>query len=61
LFLIGMGLEAVRAGLFAFVTNYPLMVAIQLLDGISGSIINVLTAPRSPAQSPPSCGCRNSL
>ncbi len=43
LFLIGMGLEAVRAGLFAFVTNYPLMVAIQLLDGISGSIINVLT------------------
>jgi MFS family permease len=43
LLLIGMGLEAVRAGLFAFVTNYPLMVAIQLLDGISGSIINVLT------------------
>ena len=43
LLLIGMGLEAVRAGLFAFVTNYPLMIAIQLLDGVSGSIINVLT------------------
>jgi MFS family permease len=43
LLVIGMGLEAVRALSFAFVTSYPLMVAVQLLDGISGSIINVLT------------------
>jgi hypothetical protein len=28
---------------FAFVTDYPLLVATQLLDGISGSVINVLT------------------
>jgi len=43
LLLLGMGLEAVRAVVFAFVTDYPLMLAIQLLDGVSGAIINVLT------------------
>jgi MFS family permease len=41
--LIGMGIVAVRATLFAFVTDYPLMVATQLLDGISGAMINVMT------------------
>ncbi len=41
--LIGLGLEVVRALLFAFVTNYRAMVAIELLDGITGSIINVMT------------------
>jgi predicted MFS family arabinose efflux permease len=43
LLLLGLGLEAVRAALFAFVTDYSLMVAIQLLDGATGAIINVLT------------------
>jgi len=43
LLLLGMGLEAVRAVLFAFVADYPLLVAIQLLDGVSGAIISVLT------------------
>jgi MFS family permease len=43
LLLIGLGAETIRAGLFAVATNYPFMVAIQVLDGISGSIINVLT------------------
>jgi predicted MFS family arabinose efflux permease len=41
--LVGLGCEAVRAALFAFVTGYPWMIAIQLLDGVSGSIIGVLT------------------
>ncbi len=43
LLLIGIGVVAVRAVLFAFVTDYPLIIAIQLLDGISGSIIGVMT------------------
>jgi MFS family permease len=44
LLVLGMVLETLRAVLFAFVTDYPLMVvAIQLLDGVSGAIINVLT------------------
>jgi len=43
LLVLGMVLEAVRAVLFAFITDYPFMLAIQLLDGVSGAIINVLT------------------
>ena len=43
LLILGMAIEVVRAVLFAVVTDYPLMVAIQLLDGVSGAIINVLT------------------
>lgn len=43
LLVIGMSVEAVRAGLFAFVTSNPAIMAVQMLDGISGSIINVLT------------------
>jgi hypothetical protein len=36
-------LEAVRATLFSVLTAFPAMIAIQLLDGVSGAIINVLT------------------
>jgi MFS family permease len=43
LLVIGISLAAVRAALFAFVTYYPAMIAIQLLDGISGAIVSVLT------------------
>ncbi len=43
LLLVGIGLEAIRAALFSFVTDVPAMMAIQLLDGVSGSIINVLS------------------
>jgi MFS family permease len=43
LLVIGISLAAVRSALFAFVTYYPAMIAIQLLDGISGAIISVLT------------------
>ena len=43
LLLAGLGVVAVRALAFAFVTSYPVLVAIQLLDGISGAIISVLT------------------
>ena len=42
LLLIGIGAVAARAILFAFVTDYPLMIVVQLLDGISGAIMNVL-------------------
>src|ERR1043166_8301963 len=45
LLVLGMVLEAVRAVLFAFVTDYPVLIAIQLLDGVTGAIINVLTVP----------------
>lgn len=43
LLLVGVGLVAVRTVAFAFVNDYPYMIAIQLLDGVSGSIISVLT------------------
>jgi MFS family permease len=43
LLLVGIGLVAVRAMLLAFAVNYPSMVVTQLLDGITGAIINVLT------------------
>jgi MFS family permease len=43
LLVVGIGLEAVRALLFAFVTDYPSLIATQMLDGVAGSIINVLT------------------
>jgi MFS family permease len=41
--LVGLGLVAVRAVLFALVTTYPMMILIQMLDGISGATISVLT------------------
>lgn len=43
LLLIGFGLEPVRAILLAFTTAYPFLVVVQLLDGLSGAIISVLT------------------
>jgi MFS family permease len=43
LLLLALGVETARAGLFAFTTSYPALVAAQLLDGIGGSVINVLT------------------
>ena len=43
LLLIGLAVEVVRAILFAFVTNYRALIAIELLDGVTGSIINVMT------------------
>jgi MFS family permease len=40
---LGIGLVALRAVLFSVFTQYPALVAIQTLDGITGSIMNVLT------------------
>ena len=39
----GLGVEAMRIGLFAVVSGYPALIAAQVLDGIGGSIINVMT------------------
>jgi MFS family permease len=44
LLLIGFGALAVRAFLFAFTTSPPLLIGIQLFDGVSGSVLGVLTA-----------------
>ncbi|MBV8837921.1 MAG: MFS transporter [Alphaproteobacteria bacterium] len=43
LLLVGFGLEPLRALLLAFSAGYPFALAAQLLDGISGAIITVLT------------------
>jgi predicted MFS family arabinose efflux permease len=43
LLLTALTVEAIRAGLLALTIDYPAMVAAQLLDGVGGSIINVLT------------------
>jgi MFS family permease len=44
LLLIGFGALAVRALLFAVIVDPPLLIGIQLLDGVSGSVLGVLTA-----------------
>jgi MFS family permease len=44
LLLIGLGALPVRALLFMSITDPPLLLLIQLLDGISGAVIGVLTA-----------------
>ena len=44
LLLIGFSALALRALLFAVVTNSDLLIGIQLLDGVSGSVLGVLTA-----------------
>jgi MFS family permease len=44
LLLIGFGALPIRALLFAWVVNPPLVVGFQLLDGISGAVLGVLTA-----------------
>jgi MFS family permease len=43
LLLAGFGVEPVRAGLLAFTANYGLLVVAQLLNGVTGAIIGVLT------------------
>jgi MFS family permease len=43
LLLIGFAVEPIRAGLLAVTADYPFLVVAQLLDGISGAIIGVLT------------------
>ena len=42
--LIGFSALTIRALLFAVTTNPLLLIGIQLLDGISGSVLGVLTA-----------------
>jgi len=44
LLLIGFGALPIRALLFALITDPPLLLLFQLLDGISGAVIGVLTA-----------------
>ena len=44
LLLIGFSALAVRALFFAVTSNPPLLICIQLLDGVSGSALGVLTA-----------------
>lgn len=44
LLLIGFGALAVRAFLFAVTIDPPLLICIQLLDGVTGSALGVLTA-----------------
>jgi len=43
LLLLGFAVEPVRAGLLAATADYPLLLVAQVLDGISGAIIGVLT------------------
>jgi MFS family permease len=43
LLLLGFGFEVARALLFACISDPLLMIAIQLLDGITGSIVTILT------------------
>ena len=43
LLLIGFAMEPIRAGILAITAYYPFLVAGQLLDGISGAIVGVLT------------------
>jgi len=43
LLLIGFSLEIVRGVLFSYVTDTFLLIAVQMLDGLSGAIVSVLT------------------
>lgn len=43
LLLIGFGAEIIRALLFMVVSSYPFLIAVQLLDGLSGATVTVLT------------------
>jgi MFS family permease len=43
LLLVGFAVEPIRAGVLALTSWYPFLVAVQILDGISGAIITVLT------------------
>jgi MFS family permease len=44
LLLIGFAALSLRALLFAAITDPPLLVCVQVLDGVSGSVLGVLTA-----------------
>jgi predicted MFS family arabinose efflux permease len=44
LLLIGFGALPLRALLFSLVTDPPLLLAVQLLDGVSGAVVGVMTA-----------------
>jgi MFS family permease len=44
LLLIGLGVVPIRSGLFALTTDPALLVVIQLLDGLTGAVLGVLTA-----------------
>jgi MFS family permease len=44
LLLIGFAALSVRALLFAAITDPPLLICVQVLDGVSGSVLGVLTA-----------------
>jgi MFS family permease len=43
LLLIGFGVEPIRAILLAFTTGYPLLMVGQVLNGVSGAVIGVMT------------------
>ena len=43
LLMLGFALEIPRALLFAFSNDYPLLVVAQVLDGVSGATVTVLT------------------
>jgi len=43
LLLIGFGLEPIRAGVLAVSGYYPILVAAQVMSGVTGAIIGVLT------------------
>ena len=43
LLLIGFAAEPVRAALLAFTSNYALLIVAQILNGVSGAVIGVLT------------------
>lgn len=43
LLLIGFAAEPIRAALIAFTSGYPFLLVAQLLDGVSGAVIGVLT------------------
>jgi MFS family permease len=44
LLLIGLGVVPIRAGFFAFTADPVLLVAVQVLDGLTGATLGVLTA-----------------
>src|SRR5262249_48536495 len=46
LLLIGFGALPIRALVFALTADPPLLISLQLLDGISGAVIGVLTTSR---------------
>lgn len=43
LLLIGFGVEIIRGLVFSYVTNTFLLTAVQILDGVSGAVVSVLT------------------